>query len=636
MKTPGPYEAIVLADSIASGTRLTTLCATFPRIVLAEFNTHRVFCLAGDAELEFDLPSGQSRGGRRVYKMRLDTLVDRWLNGADRKGANPKREVDLSWLEDDTFYAAPTVAARFGLASASGINKMCRDGLLGPRVEKRGLVWHIRGEEIKAWREARPAHTRFGIRERLRAMRIRQLNELTGDVQWSHVKDVQLSGEQDVYELRAGDDFSVAGSLNHRILTDCGWKKLGDIKPGEFVVVRKFGKRDDDRLDPLRLKKIDGRWRSVWQRDQRERLQRIDPKCRRCRHEGGVHIHHLVPVYEDPSRAFDETNITLLCDVCHNEEHRTQGWQGGTYLYGTLSEVTEVVYRGVEKTYDLEIAGAFPNFLANGVVVHNSRNSASSRAIPVAKRIEQVRENPYVPLSFGKNTRGMQAKNAEIESVDAADLRWRRACADACEHAERLAEYGLHKQWANRLIEPFAWHTVIVTATEWANFFALRISEYAQPEIRKVAEAMKAAMDASTPQLRLPGNWHLPLVDWNESALREAHEVYARTGNVGPAVKLSVARCAAVSYDRHMEQNIERELERYELLVSHGHMSPTEHPAVVGEEWEPPVGDAFLNGETTEHDGERFDGPFIGNFRAPWIQHRKLIPGEAVFGNAST
>lgn len=248
-----------------------------------------------------------------------------------------------------------------------------------------------------------------------------------------------------------------------------------------------------------------------------------------------------------------------------------------------------------------------------------SRNSASSRAIPVKKRIAQIRANPYVPLSFGKNKRGMQAGGelTEQEMRARALATWCQAMWDATECAAVLADIGLHKQWANRLIEPFAWHTVIVSATEWDNFWALRISEYAQPEIRKVAEAMKTAMDASKPRRQTPGGWHLPLVDADD------YEPFIPMEDL---VKLSVARCAAVSYERHMERDVEKELTRHDKLLNAGHMSPFEHAAMVGE---------FDRGFYVDTDGVAHDGPFIGNFRAPWVQYRKMLPNESVFGGGA-
>lgn len=262
-----------------------------------------------------------------------------------------------------------------------------------------------------------------------------------------------------------------------------------------------------------------------------------------------------------------------------------------------------------------------------------SRNSASSRAIPVKRRIAQIRENPYVPLQFGKNRRGMQAQDEEVADAEEARLVWLSARNEACEYAEELSRLGLHKQWANRLLESFAWHTVIVTATEWDNYFALRISEHAQPEIRKVSEAMKAAMDESTPEELEPGDWHVPLV--------ETPSVLVDERDFDTLVKLCVARTATISYERHMEQNVDKELDRYDKLLSAGHMSPFEHAARV----DPRSLDIYHQYQRGEPECIRCGafGPtaekicpapvFIGNFRAPWHQHRKMLPGEAVFGS---
>jgi len=286
------------------------------------------------------------------------------------------------------------------------------------------------------------------------------------------------------------------------------------------------------------------------------------------------------------------------------------------------------------------LCATFPRFVLAEFNTHRvfSRNSASSRAIPVKRRVASIREAPVVPLAFGKNRRGMQAADEEVDDGQAAEDAWMRGMLSAVSAAQELAEIGVHKQWANRLCETFAWHTVLVSATEWDNFWALRISEYAQPEIRKVAEAMKAAMDASTPVERAPGDWHLPLVDDDEVVIRAGAE--DRATHVDVRVKLSVSRCAAVSYERHLDHDIDKDLARYEKLRSAGHMSPFEHAAMVGY---PAHGEGF--GPLTDADqGEAptdaellaaryYSGDFIGNFRAPWIQHRKMLPGEAVFGS---
>jgi len=268
-----------------------------------------------------------------------------------------------------------------------------------------------------------------------------------------------------------------------------------------------------------------------------------------------------------------------------------------------------------------------------------SRNSASSRAIPVEKRIQSVLGDPFVPDAFGKNKSGMQAsEDLDETNTKLAREVWRLAKEDACFHANRLAKMGVHKQLANRLIEPFCWQTIIVTATEYDNFFALRRDSMAQPEIQKPAELMYVAMQESNPRQLKHGEWHLPLLQPDElvvtddSSEHDEQVVDGRTMlELSTAIKVSIGRCARVSYLTHEgKRDISADVALYDRLVSSGHMSPTEHVA------RPMTrDDAYLI--------LRKQGPvscdlsdidvrdvFSGNFRG-WMSHRKMIPGESVF-----
>lgn len=134
-----------------------------------------------------------------------------------------------------------------------------------------------------------------------------------------------------------------------------------------------------------------------------------------------------------------------------------------------------------------------------------------------------------------------------------------------------LMKLRLHKQLANRLLEPWAYITVIVSATDLANLFALRCHPAAQPEIRRAVEALRLAVEASTPRMLAAGEWHLPFVtDAERNALPEA-----------TLVKLCVARCARVSYLTHDgKRDPQRDVELYEQLTRDRHLSPTEHAAM--------------------------------------------------------
>jgi thymidylate synthase ThyX len=236
----------------------------------------------------------------------------------------------------------------------------------------------------------------------------------------------------------------------------------------------------------------------------------------------------------------------------------------------------------------------FPRFVLAEFNTHRqlSRNSASSRAVPTTKLIERVENDPVVPLEWGRNKAGMSASEMLSEDEAAAALKeWLRARDDAVRHAKALLDLKVHKQELNRLLEPFLWHTVIVTSTQWQNFFELRCAPNAQPEIREAALLLRAAMAAGEPRAIALGDWHTPLVQDDELKV-----------DVETRKRISAARCARVSYLTHEgKRELAKDLELYERLRSDRHLSPFEHVAT-------PAG----------------DDDFHANFRG-WIQMRAEI-----------
>jgi thymidylate synthase ThyX len=246
----------------------------------------------------------------------------------------------------------------------------------------------------------------------------------------------------------------------------------------------------------------------------------------------------------------------------------------------------------------------FPRFILAEFNTHRmfSRNSASSRAIPVEKRIAATAEDPFVPEAFTTNQKGMQGgKLLDGDEAGAARQGWTRAAQAAIDHARTLAALGVHKQYANRILEPFLWHTCIVSATEWQNFFLLRCSPLAQPEIQCIAEMMRDAYNASNPSER---DWHMPYIsaeDWTEC--RHPHGDFHKEESL--LRQISVARCARVSYLTHDgKRDREKDMELYEKLATSGHWSPFEH-----------VAQAMSTPERS--------GNFIG-----WKQYRKCFTNE--------
>lgn len=290
----------------------------------------------------------------------------------------------------------------------------------------------------------------------------------------------------------------------------------------------------------------------------------------------------------------------------------------------------------------------FPRFINAEVLRHRmlSFNSASSRAIPSKRLIADILANPAEPVFWGKNQSGMQAEEELVDRPEdsgiffhgelangssnefaetfqmhvdgkksAAKILWESACRSMVSVAERLNDLGLHKQIANRILEPWQNITLVISGTEWENFFKLRANKHAQPEFRVLAENMLDAYNASTPEIRMPTqglewrvlsgpkglkraaklcDWHIPYEDQMPSGVTPLEKL-----------QIAVARCARVSYltqDGKIDKA--KDFELFDRLTGSGHWSPCEHVAF-------PI-------DSSE---------FSGNFRG-WMQMRKLFPTE--------
>ncbi|QYW02253.1 thymidylate synthase [Stenotrophomonas phage Philippe] len=253
-----------------------------------------------------------------------------------------------------------------------------------------------------------------------------------------------------------------------------------------------------------------------------------------------------------------------------------------------------------------------------------SRNAGSSRARPSKAIIDQVRNDPWGPLHWGANEPGMQA-NAELTDTAGAQAIWRMAAQTAAGRAHQLMDnYGAHKQIVNRLLEPFTYIDVVLSGTDFANWYALRDHKDAQPEIRELASLMKEVQAHSAPQLLEPGEWHLPYIteeDWTTAASVVPESRYQERDVLELLRKASAARCARVSYKLHdgSKTDFTKDLELFErLLVSQPlHASPAEHQATP-DSFEPMT-------QTWDNLREH------GNFRG-WRQFRKQLPNEYVPG----
>lgn len=271
--------------------------------------------------------------------------------------------------------------------------------------------------------------------------------------------------------------------------------------------------------------------------------------------------------------------------------------------------IADSISRDGQRLTTLEVT--FPRIILAEMNTHRqfSRNSASSRAIPFAKQVKRIETDPFYPLVWATEQSGMQG-GEPLSDADTffARQRWDFAARDAIRHAQVLADLGVHKSIVNRLIEPFAWHTAIISSTEWNNFFIQRCSPLAQPEMRVTAEAMRDALAASTPRPVLAGDWHMPYVD-SDDYLAVAKMVNRATSVDELLRRVSTARCARVSYLTHDgKRDIQVDLDLYDKLVSASppHLSPLEHVAT------PRIANEYVYGN--------FDG---------WHQLRHLVLEDA-------
>lgn len=235
------------------------------------------------------------------------------------------------------------------------------------------------------------------------------------------------------------------------------------------------------------------------------------------------------------------------------------------------------------------VEATYPRIIHSELLTHGmlSRNSASSRAIPALKLIQRVVDDPFVPEHIGKNQKGMQAsEQLDDAGREAAVAEWLAARDSAVAHARRMVDLGVHKQVVNRIIEPWMWITVIITATDLNNLWALRDHEKAEPHFQKLARMWKAAIDASTPKYVKAGDWHLPLI-YPEDVEQAFNDIVKSDSFLAPVdrrlAQISIGRCARVSYLTHDgKRDHAEDIRLFNDLMGGDpkHASPAEHAAM--------------------------------------------------------
>lgn len=260
----------------------------------------------------------------------------------------------------------------------------------------------------------------------------------------------------------------------------------------------------------------------------------------------------------------------------------------------------------------------FPRFILAELNTHRavSKNGASSRAIPVAQQIERVKNNPVVPIHFGLNQAGMSADTEVDENTKNKGVyEWLFNANRSVVGAQILQGMGVHKQVVNRIMEPYSFMRMVVTATEWDNFFWLRLHKDADPHIAELARVMLHAYQQTPAVVLTEDCWHTPFFAqgfWSP-IVENAHGITAQE-----AIEHSMSCCAQTSY-RKLDMSTEKTEAIVERLFNgeRVHASPSEHIAK-------PIEFTHCNPfiEATHIDSQ--DNLWSNNFKG-WYQYRQGI-----------
>lgn len=328
----------------------------------------------------------------------------------------------------------------------------------------------------------------------------------------------------------------------------------------------------------------------------------------------------------------------------------------------------------------------YPRIIHSELMTHRlfSRNASSSRAVPVNKIIDAVKNNMFTPFAIQKAHKGMQGfEYFEGEELEQANKLWIESAELALQQAEKMEKFGITKQLINRILEPYQYYKVLLTATEFDNFFDLRCPQYEHPNnpgifykslkdfskkhaimgwldykyeqrfkinkgqseihMMQLAECMWNAMNESVPKQLKAGEYHIPYGDTfsKEGVLREM-KYNPTVSNIATAdemfeyysLRIATAKCARISYTTVGEDNkempYEKDIALHDSLIASGHMSPTEHIAVAmsDEEYH-----SFVkgNGTPAEHSSALYfnneDYGWCLNYRG-FIQYRYLLQNQ--------
>ncbi|MCF6524897.1 FAD-dependent thymidylate synthase [Streptomyces sp. JJ36] len=452
-----------------------TFFVSAPLFVFREFHRHRVgWCLAGDTEITLVSEAGNLR------RKPIAELYRQWHEGV---------EDSLPW-------------------SAGGVTWHRKAQKWMAQVRLRGTYHYLGLHETREaaqsavleFREQNPS-TRLRRLASVRRNHVRCYDEESLAAQRAPILDVIESGVKPLLKIRTRQGRELRCSVDHAVFTPDGWCKAGELAPGDAVMVAGTAARPTERLVPPSLRRGIGVWTSM----QRDRLIAEEDVCHVCAGRfprAQLALDHVVPVVDDLQRALDAGNLAPACQACHTEKsaaEQARAVRGGKVAVARPDEVASVIPDGEEMTYDLSVEGPWHNFLANGIVVHNSYNEESGRYrelqpvfyVPDEERklVQQGRPGKY------EFTAGTQEQHKLVREA------MTHSYAQAYETYRELLEAGVAREVARAVLPVGLYSSMYATcnARSLMHFLGLRtrheearVPSFPQREIEMVAERMEA------------------------------------------------------------------------------------------------------------------------------------------------
>lgn len=452
-----------------------TFFVSAPIFVFREFMRHRVgWCLAGDTEITLESESGTLR--RRT----IAELYKLWHTGVEDRLPH----------------------------SAGGVTWHSRAGKWMAQV-RRGESDHYLGlyenreaaeSAVAEFRELHPS-TRLRGLESVRRDHVRCYDEETMLAQRARIVDVIQSGVKNLVRITTASGKTLRCTVDHAVFTPDGWRKAGELTVGDAVMADGAGPRPSDDLVPPSLRRGIG----VWTAMRRQELIKEVDTCHLCGHDfprERLALDHVVPVARDLTQALDAKNLAPACEPCHavkSAGEQAQARRGGKIAKAVPDRIVGIEDDGEEMTYDLSVEGPWHNFLADGVVVHNSYNEESGRyreLQPVfytpdesRKLVQQGRPGKYVFVEGSAEQHELVSRSMEDSYLEAYRT------------YQQMLEAGVAREVARAVLPVGLYSSMYATcnARSLMHFLGLRtqhelakVPSFPQREIEMVGEKMEA------------------------------------------------------------------------------------------------------------------------------------------------